>query len=359
MNNINSQRLDEIGERRIIKEILASRYGQNKADYFGNDCALLSANFSASSAIVATTDPCPEPMASMLGFKDLYYWGWLLGTINLSDIAAAGAEPLGLLTSLILPNETTVEEFTSLLNGIDDCCDYAKTKVVGGNLKEGTKINLSATAIGTCEKSKLLSREGANINDLIVVIGDLGLFWAGVMMIRKEVESGQHRKALLKNILTPKPKVEIGHEIAKKGLLTACMDNSDGLYPSLEQLAVDNNCEMHIDLSSIKYSDEVNFISRQTQIEPIRFALGWGDWQLIGCCLPEKLTEIQDIASKHSEQVFVIGEVREGSKISLHYKGHNGEMTPIDSQRFTQNSWFTAGIESYEKILVEGSLWKN
>jgi len=51
--------------------------------------------------LVATTDPCPEPLVFSLGYTDLYYQGWLLATINFSDLAAAGAEPLGLLVSYL------------------------------------------------------------------------------------------------------------------------------------------------------------------------------------------------------------------------------------------------------------------
>ena len=167
MTYTSSQKLDEIGERKIISEILTERYGGSKSDYFGNDCALIPSNFSASSVIVATTDPYPLPMASILGYEDLYYWGWLLATINLSDLAAAGAKPLGLLTSLMLPNDISVGDFERLLDGIDECCEQSETKVLGGNIKEGSGIVLSATAFGSCERTNLLSRRGCNMGDLL------------------------------------------------------------------------------------------------------------------------------------------------------------------------------------------------
>ena len=112
--------LCDLGERRIIDEILRPRYGTNM-DTYGDDCISIPAR-SVDETIVATTDPCPVPMASILGFADYYYWGWLLSTINLSDLAAAGAEPLGILTSLILPSDFPVSKFMRLLDGIDACC---------------------------------------------------------------------------------------------------------------------------------------------------------------------------------------------------------------------------------------------
>jgi thiamine-monophosphate kinase len=358
MKYVGSERLDQIGERTIINEILAARYGDSNGDYFGNDCAIVSTNFSPSSLVVATTDPCPEPMASLLGFDDLFYWGWLLATINLSDIAAAGATPSGLLTSLILPNDTLVEHFLRLLEGIDECCRQSETKVVGGNIKEGPNLILSATAFGVCERELLLSRRGCKPGDLIVVIGDVGLFWAGVVAKRKEIYTGDYELRLLGNVLTPRPKVKIGQLVATRRLLSACIDNSDGLYPSLVQLAEANKLQMHLNLDGVNVPDEVNFVSDQTGIEAIRFAMGWGDWQLIGCCSPRKLSELEKAVTGCSENVTVIGEVREGSGVILNYQGKVGKMMPIDSQRFTQNSWFTTGIESYEKMLFECGFWE-
>jgi thiamine-monophosphate kinase len=151
---MDDQSLGDLGERRIIAELLAPRYGSSAPPY-GDDCARLSPPAGESGRIMATTDPCPPPMALALGFTDEYYRGWLLATINLSDLAAAGAEPLGLLTSLQLPTDTRVAEFLRLLDGIDDCCTQAKTSVVGGNLKESKMIDVSATAIGWCSGNPL------------------------------------------------------------------------------------------------------------------------------------------------------------------------------------------------------------
>jgi len=98
-----TERLCDLGERRIIDELLRPRYAA--ATQFGDDCAQL-APLGAGERLVVTTDPCPPPMAHLLGFADEYYRGWLLATINLSDIAAAGARPAGVLTSLQLPSTT-------------------------------------------------------------------------------------------------------------------------------------------------------------------------------------------------------------------------------------------------------------
>ena len=357
---LENTRLEELGERRIINEILRPRYGKDASDRFGDDCAVVvETDRLPGRVVVATTDPCPEPVASILGYKDLYYRGWLLATINLSDLAASGAKPLGLLTSLILPNELSVGEFSRLLDGIDECCRVSGTRVLGGNIKEGARIDLTATAIGSFVQERGLSRRGCGAGDLLVVVGDLGLFWAGVVGLNLGVPFEQHQAELLRNILTPKPKVKVAQAIADKRLLTACIDNSDGLYPSLAQLAEINELQMRVSFDDVMFSSEVQYISSLTGIDPLRFALGWGDWQLIGCCRQGDLEVLRNTSMDHSIQLNVIGQVQEGTGVLLRDKASYKTMAPIDSQRFTADSWFTTGLDTYRKMLTEGSLWAN
>ena len=356
----NNLRLDELGERRIIEEILRPRYGSRGLPEFGDDCALVGhGDGMKGGTVVATTDPCPEPVASILGYKDLYYWGWLLAIINLSDLAAAGARPLGLLTSLILTNDTTVDQLESLLDGIDKCCHECGTSVIGGNLKEGPKLALSGTAIGVCEEGICMSRTGCREGDLIVVIGDLGLFWAGVLAVKHQLSLHDGmEKTLLRNILTPKPKVHIGRELGSRRLLTACLDNSDGLFPSLAQLANANHVQMSLEMDDILFPAEVVHVSTMLDVDPVRLALGWGDWQLVGCLDSSRENELKDLGARNGIPVHIIGKVVAGHGVTFEHKGRRGEMAPIDSQRFTTDSWFTTGLEAYIDLLINGPLWR-
>ena len=143
-------RLSDLGERRIIRELLAARYAGN-TEAFGDDCAALPLGAASGQHLVVTTDPCPPPMATQLGFDDHFFIGWLLATINLSDLAAAGADPLGIMTSLQLPASTRLVDFERLLDGLDACCAESGTCVLGGNLKEAPKLDVAATAVGVCD----------------------------------------------------------------------------------------------------------------------------------------------------------------------------------------------------------------
>jgi thiamine-monophosphate kinase len=344
-----------MGERRIVRDLLAPRYAA-RAPGFGDDCATVPLRSIAMGQFVMTTDPCPPPMAEHLGFVDPFYRGWLLATINLSDLAAAGAEPLGLLTSLQLPGSTTVWEFERLLDGIDACCAAQGTMVLGGNLKEAAQLDVSATAVGVCD-TPALSRSGARPGDLIVALGDLGAFWAGVLGLQHGFVASDPAEPLLRNVLTPSPKIKVAIAARRAGLLTACMDNSDGLYASLRQLGVANSTCMIVEGDGLVFGDDVSRVARQLDADPLRLALGWGDWQLVATCRSECLARLAAAAQHAATGLHVLGHVEEGDGgVDLDAGGSRGALLALDSERFAPESWFMAGLDAYIDILLHGPL---
>lgn len=344
--------LADIGERRIITEVLATRYGHRAGPHYVDDCAVLPA--SGEKSIVATTDPCPPPMASLLGYYDYFYYGWLLGTINYSDLASMGATPIGLLTSLILPPTTTLHEFSRLLDGVDAVSEIAGACVVGGNIKEGSEIALAATALGVVEPSLAVHRSGAAIGDLVVVIGDMGDFWAFCLASMRELSVPEELLAKGKhNALTPTPKVDAGRELARFRLLTSCMDNSDGLYPCLKELARASESSIIVSADEIGYPDGVAFVAGSLSVHPFRLCMGWGDWQLVGTMRPQDVSAAAAVATGAGASVHVIGHVAAGpGEVILRIRGTSGRMLALDSERFAADSWITSGITGYIETML-------
>src|SRR4051812_16737628 len=96
--------LTHYGERKLI-ELVVSRYCRS----LGDDCAVLPIG---GEDLIVTTDPVPEPAAYLIGGDPDPYWaGWLLVTINASDLAAAAAKPVGFLAAVEAPGNTDVSEF--------------------------------------------------------------------------------------------------------------------------------------------------------------------------------------------------------------------------------------------------------
>ncbi len=342
--------LQSLGEFRIINEILRSRYASVPG--FGDDCAWIDGKkFEGVRALLATTDPCPEPAAFTLGFEDEYFRGWLLATINFSDIAASGGVPVGLLTSLILPGSWTTYQLERLLEGIDHCCDVAGTHVLGGNIKEGPAPELSATALGTCARAPL-SRVGARAGDSVIYVGELGLFWGGYLSIKNGVEIPESlESALLKNVLTPNPRVKEGMVLAASGLVTSCTDNSDGLYTTLRFLADQNGVGVHVDADKLEWTDPVKWAASNLGLDEMRLAMGWGDWNLIATCDQKNTDAILDQLRVSGTNCGRLGYITEDRGIRASHHGEVGKLMELNSERFTKDSWFTSGIDGYiEKL---------
>src|ERR1017187_10744075 len=107
--------LRDLGERYILRHIIPEY-----CERAGDDCAVMNL---PSSDIIVTTDPVPVPAARLIGGDPDPYWvGWLLVVINASDLAAAGAPPLGFVSALELEADSAVELLQRLLLGTRDAC---------------------------------------------------------------------------------------------------------------------------------------------------------------------------------------------------------------------------------------------
>jgi thiamine-monophosphate kinase len=342
-------RLDEVGERRLIDEVFRPRYGARVAN-FGDDTAVIPSR-EGMRTIVATVDPCPTPAAQALGFDDPYYHGWLAATISLSDIAAAGAEPLGLLSSLIVPSSLTVRQLVRLLEGLDDAAAEAGTHVVGGNIRDaaGAVIELTTTAFGSSVGAAPLSRVGCAPGDDILAIGELGLFWSQFLAYRAEAVN------LPTAVLTPRAQVAAGKLIGVSEIATCCIDNSDGLYACGVLLARANAVEIRFDFSSVRWHQSVIETAGDLGVEPIRLALGWGDWLLVCGCSSAHTSELIDQLGCQGIVAQKIGDVRSGCGVTLTHGGSTARMAPgLDSERLTKRD---PGIEAYVDDLLRMPLW--
>lgn len=341
--------LRDFGERRIIEEVLRPRYGSS-SDAFGDDCATFTVP--PGHRLVVTTDPCPQPMAELLGFSDPYYRGWLLATINLSDLAAAGATPIGLLTSLILEPDMTLFNFKRRLDGIDDCCRANRTSVIGGNLKEGPRIDVQATAFGSVAR-RPLSRLGARPGDILALAGPAGEFWAGALSLRAAISLDDDvLSELLRPVLTPVPQLAFGAALLQSGVRVSVMDNSDGLGPSLRTLSKTNQTGASLQLDGIPLNHRVLLAAGLLEVDPIRMIFGWGDWNLLIAISPRAIEEVRQTASVLGVGLTELGHLTADPELSLQRRGRSCRLTAPDSQRFAVDSWFTVGIDAYvEKLL--------
>jgi thiamine-monophosphate kinase len=346
-------RLDNIGERRLIDNVFSNRYARS-GHGFGDDCAFLFETEHGS--IVASTDPAPRPVAWELGFKDYFYWGWLLAACNLSDLAAAGAEPKGLLSSLTLPGSMELKELTRFLDGLDQCSEIYDCPVVGGNIKEGTDFRCEATVVGQCEAGQPLSRHGARLGDLLIAVGRSGSFWSAVLALKNGIALDEE---LFNAIVRPTPQLKIGNIMRSRGLAKASTDASDGLYYAMHCLTVSQNLGFRIEPERIEYSERVLQIAEMANIDPLRLILGFGDMQLV-CAIPEEqLAMVRSEISAAGEQCTVLGTVTRSGLLQVATGEGIFELANFDNERLTADSQFTAGFDAYQTRLLNQPLTRD
>jgi len=238
---------------------------------------------------------------------------WKLVASNLSDLAAKGAQPLGVLLGFMLGEDEWDRKFAEGLQVVLKRYDVA---LLGGDTvtNRGDKRALGLTAIGAATHRPVPSRSGAQVGDMLYVTGTIGDALAGFELIDAGFdEVGPLAKAYNR----PEPRLAEGQALAP--LVHAMMDVSDGLLLDAERMASASKVGISIDLASIPLSPSYVSYRGGTQESRIQ-AASWGDdYELLFAIPPD--AEVPDFAT-------LIGVVTEGAGLSLHDDGRRIALPP-------------------------------
>ncbi|OPX78488.1 MAG: thiamine monophosphate kinase [Methanosaeta sp. PtaB.Bin039] len=218
-------RVDRLGERGLIERISPILGGIEH-----DDCAVLDMG---DEFLVASTDLLHRE-ADYPPAASAWQIGWMSVAVNLSDLAAMGAEPLGLLLAVGLPPETELEFADHLFSGFADCASAFGTRVLGGDTDSCRELTVAGTALGRVEKGLILRRRGARPGDLLCTTGILGEAGIGLRILE---EGGEVSHPMVRRLLEPQPRLSLGRALAGSGAVSSMMDNSDGLALSLFDMA--------------------------------------------------------------------------------------------------------------------------
>jgi thiamine-monophosphate kinase len=326
--------LSDLGERRILHEIIPKYVSAA-----GDDCAILDP---LEGNVVITTDPVPPPAARLLGGDDDLYWvGWLLVTINASDVAASGAVPQAFVAALEMPATLPIDQLHRLLAGIRDSCTANGFAYVGGNLREGPAVGGVGTALGSSKRPPL-TRSGASTGDRLIVIGEGGRFWADAERLRL----GKIVDRSTSPIFAPVSQAPTIHLLHADRLLACAMDTSDGLAPTLVELSRTNRLGLRISLETMRLAH------RGLCERPERFWMGWGDWTVAAAVRPAHVAEVEDRLRASSVPAAVIGEFADSvAGVVLETRSSRLPLGRLESERFASDSWFARGISEYQRLL--------
>ena len=165
--------------------------------------------------------------------------------VNMSDLAAVGASPIGIVISQILPKEIAEDYLTQIQKGINDACKKCNTFVLGGDTNFGDELIISGCAIGTVEKGKYLKRVGCKAGDKIYTSGKIGIgnaYAAQKLLFNNQIDSrlcGNDNFSRPEIEFYPEAKLEWRNILHKYS--SSCIDTSDGVLSSLDQLMRLNN----------------------------------------------------------------------------------------------------------------------
>ena len=250
-----------------------SHLGAARADVrlgVGDDGAIVIAP--ASRELVVVTDtlvegvhfPPGSPAASI---------GHRAFAVNLSDIAAMGAEPAWALLALTLPRRDD-EWLGEFARASGDLCRRHGVALVGGDTTRGP-LSTTVTIIGVVPIGMALERKGGQPGDAIFVTGSPGDAAAGLALEQKRLHVGDAMSSqiLRDRFLFPTPRREVG--IALRGLASACIDISDGLGGDLEKLCAASGCGAEVDATALPVSEALlGAVGRELARE---YALTGGD----------------------------------------------------------------------------------
>ena len=216
-----SLKVADIGEKELVKYIIA-----NSKEITADDTAVTqfsSTNLISTCDMLIQSRHFPENMSYFnMGFKSV--------TVNVSDLAAMGAEPLGFLLAIAIPKDLELESFKEIIEGVLSACDYYSIPLIGGDTNEASEIIISGTALGSCDEPLMM--DNYSIGDVVAVTGDIGLAALGF-------ELEDFNNIYVKKALKPLARINEGITLKNSGA-TSATDITDGLASELYQIKKDS-----------------------------------------------------------------------------------------------------------------------
>lgn len=280
----------DIGEKELVKYIIA-----NSKDITPDDTAITqfdSTNLISTCDMLIQSRHFPDNMSYFdMGFKSV--------TVNVSDLAAMGANPLGFLLSIAIPKDMELDSFKQIIKGVLAACEFYTIPLIGGDTNEASEIIISGTALGCCDRPLL--KDSYNMGDLIAITGDIGLAALGFQL--DVLDNVYVNKAL-------KPKARLKEGIVLKDFATSATDITDGLASELYEIKKDGfGFMIHEEMLGI--SDEYKQIANELNLDYLDLILHVGeDFELL-------FTISKDNLNKLPIDYKVIGEVTDSDVVEI------------------------------------------
>lgn len=243
-----------------------------------------------------------ETSAADIGYKSL--------AVSLSDMAAMGAEPIGILLALTLPdlNETWIQNFAQ---GFFELANEFKVPLIGGDTTQGP-LSISTVLHGLVPKHQALLRSGAKVGDLICVSGYLGE--AGLAL--QEWRRGKLTNADLKKALNrPYPRVALG--LALREIASSAIDISDGLVQDLGRILTASRVGAEIKLENLPLSSLLTKTVNLNDAQQLALSAG-DDYELCFTLNPKYQDQLLELSEKLKLKLSIIGKITQEPDLKIY-----------------------------------------
>jgi len=319
-----------MGEFELIRQFFQQHSAETQPDSvilgIGDDAALLQPP--AGQALAVTTDTLvsdvhfpPEAPAEEIAQRVL--------RVNLSDLAAMGAEPLWFTLALTAPElpDAWLADFS---RGLFAAANEYGCSLVGGDTTAGP-LSITVQVMGSLTPSQALRRDGAEAGDAILVTGSTGDAAAGLAWLQERLPdpaAAEHRDYFLERYYRPSPRLAEARSL--RDLATAALDVSDGLVADLAHICRASDLGADLYVEELPLSNQLQALSDRDQA--LRWALTGGDDYELCFTLPEaRLPELGERIATGDLQAKVIGRMRPGHGVECFLRG---EPYRLDAQGY-------------------------
>jgi thiamine-monophosphate kinase len=303
----------ELGEQGLLQRI--QRFCP--MELVGDDAAIL--NLEPGRSLVVTTDVLVDGVHFSERTTSAVDAGWRAVAANLSDLAAMGAEPLGITVGLGLPGDCLATWVEQLYTGMVECLQRYRAVIMGGDVVRSPVITLSVTALGQVDPNRIIRRSAAQPGQVILVTGEHGASRAGLELLL-DTTAGRNlslsdRTALMRAHQRPVPRLNVLSLLKATvpfPVAIAGMDSSDGLADAIIQICRASGVGARVFAPKIPIPPPL-----QQWVTP-EIALEWAlyggeDFELVLCLLLELANHL--VSQDH--RMKVIGEIIEEPHVWL------------------------------------------
>lgn len=306
MRKNENYRLADLGEFGFIDQI--ARHVRLSPDIkigIGDDAAAF--RMSPGCLALTTADMLLEGVHFDLSLCDGFSLGRKSLAVNLSDIAAMGAQPLFCLLSLAFPETTPMALLSDFVAGLHEIGgEYGVSLIGGDTCASRSGIVIGITLYGAQKPDKIVQRSTARPGDVIFVTGNPGDSALGLKLLRDGIREGQ---AVARH-LDPTPRVREGLALAESELASAMIDISDGLLSDLGHIAEKSSVGARVYLEKIPLSQEYRACFGSEGNEGYALALGGGeDYELLFTAPAHRRSEVEKLFRQFDTTVCEIGEI--------------------------------------------------